>query len=164
MYINIIKTLLIIILISISNLSIARVNYTNNQYTDFEYQKKILFYVNEYRKKHHLSPLKMNNEISMEATRHSKNMASHATPFGHNKFNERIKRLYKQCKKCNGGAENVAYYRLDPKKLVDAWISSRGHRRNIEGNYNYTGIGIAHGKKGWGYFTQIFLRSDSGSF
>ena len=159
MSMKIFKTILIVVLISISNLSIAKINTTNHKYTEAEYQKKILYYVNEYRKKHHLSPLKMSKAISIEATKHSNNMASHATPFGHNNFNERIKRLYKQCKKCNGGAENVAYYKLDPKKLVDAWVASRGHRNNIEGNYNYTGIGIAHAKEGWAYFTQIFLRA-----
>jgi uncharacterized protein YkwD len=55
----------------------------------------------------------------------------------------------------------VAYYKSDAKKLVDAWIASRGHRQNILGNYNLTGIGIAHNKKGWGYYTQIFIRNDN---
>ena len=130
--------------------------------TDAEYQRKILFYVNEYRAKHHLAPLQMSNAISLEAAKHSENMARQATSFGHNGFNGRINRLYQKNVHCRGGAENVAYYKLDAKQLVAGWIDSRGHRRNIEGNYNITGIGIAHSKKkGWGYFTQIFLHCDN---
>ena len=128
--------------------------------SDAEHQKMILYYVNAYRSKHHLSPLKMSTVISLEATQHSRDMASKAMPFGHTNFNGRIKRLYQQFKDCRGGAENVAYYKLDTKKLVEQWVASPGHRRNIEGSYNLTGIGIAHGKTGWAYYTQIFLRSD----
>ena len=129
--------------------------------SDSEFQKSVLFYVNEYRAKRHLSALKMNNNISQEAAKHSRDMASKAMPFGHNDFNGRIKRLYRKIAQCNGGAENVAYWRYDAKKLVDGWIASSGHRQNIVGNYNLTGIGIAHGKTGWAYYTQIFIRSDA---
>jgi uncharacterized protein YkwD len=125
-----------------------------------EQQTMILYYVNQYRIKHHLAPFKMSRIISKEAEKHSKNMAKHKIPFGHEGFNGRIKRLYRQVKNCNGGAENVAYYKVDAKKLVEQWIASPGHRRNIEGPYNVTGIGIAYGKKGWAYYTQIFLRSN----
>lgn len=129
--------------------------------SDLQYQASILHYVNEYRIKHHLKPLKMVNVISQEAAKHSRDMANKSIPFGHQYFDTRIKHLYKAIHGCNGGAENVAYYKLNAKKLVDGWIASPGHRRNIEGNYNLTGIGIARSKKGWAYFTQIFLRSDS---
>jgi uncharacterized protein YkwD len=132
--------------------------------TDEEDQKMILYYINAYRSKHHLAPLKLNHAMSQEAAKHSRDMASHAMPFGHTGFNSRIKRLYKQIGECRGGAENVAFWRIDAKKLVDGWVASPGHRRNIEGNYNLTGIGIAHGKKGWAYYTQIFLRTDGTKF
>jgi len=133
-----------------------------HQNTDIktDYQQQILYYVNQYRMKHHLSALKMNSAISSEAAKHSRDMASKAMPFGHTGYNGRIKRLYTKFGQCRGGAENVAYYRLGAKKLVDAWIASPGHRQNIVGNYNLTGIGIAYSKKGWAYYTQIFLRSD----
>jgi len=128
--------------------------------TDAHYQKMILHYINAYRAKQHLPALKLIDKISVEAAKHSRDMASKSIPFGHQYFDTRIAHLYKEIKDCHAGAENVAYYKLDPKRLVDAWVASRGHRRNIEGNYNLTGIGIAHGKKGWAYYTQIFLRTD----
>ena len=140
--------------------AIAGVQVKASGASDADFQKRILYYVNEYRAKRHLSQLTMNNSISQEAVKHSRDMASKAMPFGHNEFNGRIKRLYRKISQCNGGAENVASYKLDAKKLVDAWIASPGHRQNIVGNYNLTGIGIAHGKQGWAYYTQIFLRSD----
>lgn len=129
--------------------------------SDAAYRQAILHYVNVYRIKHHLAPLTLKNTISQEAQKHSRDMAVSATPFGHHGFNQRIQRLYQKYPKSRGGAENVAYYKLDAKKLVDAWIASRGHRQNILGNYNLTGIGIAHNKKGWGYYTQIFIRNDN---
>lgn len=126
--------------------------------------QNILYYVNVYRAKHHLSPLKLNEIASQEAVQHSRDMANKSVPFGHTQFNQRIKHLYKKFEPCRGGAENVAFYKLNAKKLVDAWIASPGHRRNIEGNYNVTGIGIAHGKPGWAYYTQIFVRTDNRAY
>ena len=128
--------------------------------TDAKYQTEILHHVNEYRKQRHLQPLKLVDSISIVAAKHSRDMADKTISFGHQGFDIRIKELYKKIEHCQAGAENVAYYRLNPKKLVDAWVASPGHRKNIEGNYNLTGIGIAHGKKGWAYFTQIFLRTE----
>lgn len=148
-------------LIAMLIMTIASYTMANSVITsDAEYQKQILYYVNAYRLKHHLNPLKMVNVIALEAEKHSRDMATHVMPFGHNEFNRRIKRLSQQITGYNGGAENVAYYKLDAKKLVDAWMASPGHRRNILGPYNLTGIGIAHGKKGWAYYTQIFLKNN----
>ena len=157
---TLINNLLIIGLIIIVHHSAEAAYAHDSKVADDQQQKMILYYVNAYREKHHLSLLKMNKVISQEAAKHSRDMASHAMKFGHDDFNGRIKRLYQHIPKCNGGAENIAYYNISAKKLVENWISSPGHRRNIEGNYNLTGIGIAHDKKGWAYYTQIFLRSD----
>jgi uncharacterized protein YkwD len=157
---RLIKNLVLGISIILAQQTLAAAPTHPKAITDAEYQTSILYYVNAYRIKHHLAPLKMSNLISQEAAKHSLDMASHSMPFGHNDFDGRIKRLYQQLKECRGGAENVAYYKLDAKRLVEQWIASPGHRRNIEGNYNLTGIGIAHSKKGWAYYTQIFLRSD----
>ncbi|WP_237758087.1 CAP domain-containing protein [Legionella oakridgensis] len=157
--IRIVLSLFIIPCLVFSPVSLAI--HPNEQATsDAYYQTLILQYINEYRLKHHLSPLQMNSVMSLEAKKHSQDMANKSIPFGHQHFDARIQRLYKEIKNCRGGAENVAYYKLDAKKLVDAWIASPGHRRNIQGHYNLTGIGIAHSKQGWAYYTQIFLRAD----
>jgi uncharacterized protein YkwD len=127
-------------------------------------QKAILFHVNEYRAKHHLKPLQMNNSMSEEAARHSRDMARHAVPFGHKYFDKRIHRLFAEIKDCQGGSENVAYNYKDGKDVVRNWLTSPGHRRNIEGNFNLTGIGLARDTKGKLYFTQIFLRTTNPTY
>ena len=121
-------------------------------------EELIVHYVNLYRMKHHLAPLKINAAITQEAYKHSNNMASKRLGFGHSGFSGRVKRLYQKIPFCTGAAENVAFWRVGAKQLVDGWIASPGHRRNIEGNYNLTGVGIVHSRKGWAYFTQIFVR------
>lgn len=132
--------------------------------TDTAIQNAILVHINEYRQKRSLSPLTMNNKIVREAKNHSLDMANHTMPFGHKYFNSRIDRLHAEIKNSNAGAENVAYNYKDAQDVVKNWIRSPGHRRNIEGNYNLTGIGIARDTKGKIYFTQIFLRTGNGGY
>lgn len=87
-------------------------------------------------------------------------MATHKIPFGHQYFNDRIKHLYSRISHCRGGAENVAFNYKDSRYLVDQWIKSPGHKRNIVGHYNQTGIGIARDKNGKLYYTQMFILAD----
>ncbi|MBA3536339.1 MAG: CAP domain-containing protein [Tatlockia sp.] len=131
---------------------------------DIANQRAILFHVNEYRAKHHLKPLQMNNQMSEEAAKHSRDMARHAIPFGHKYFDKRIHRLFVEIKNCQAGSENVAYNYKDGKDVVRNWLTSPGHRRNIEGNFNLTGIGLARDTKGKLYFTQIFLRTSNPTY
>lgn len=131
---------------------------------DTAIQNAILVHINEYRQKHGLSPLKMDNNIVKEAKNHSLDMANHTMSFGHKYFKSRIDRLHAEIPNSNAGAENVAYNYKDAQDVVKNWVRSPGHRRNIEGNYNLTGIGIARDQKGKIYFTQIFLRTGSGGY
>lgn len=159
---SLVKKIIFSICLVLGYQSLAIADVHQHGVTDAEYRKMILYYVNKYRLQHHLGALQMREVISQTAAKHSQDMARKALPFGHTHFNSRVKYLYGQFKECNGAAENVAYYKLNAKQLVEQWIASPGHRRNIEGAYNLTGIGIAHGKEGWAYYTQIFLRSNEG--
>jgi uncharacterized protein YkwD len=58
----------------------------------------------------------------------------------------------------SASAENVAYGQLSAQAVVKGWINSAPHRKNMEGNYTLTGIGLYKDRKGVIYFTQIFLR------
>lgn len=117
--------------------------------------------VNLYRAKHGWEPLKLNAIMTKEAELHSLEMAEHKIPFGHKKFQDRIKRIFVTIKKPNGGAENVAYFKKNGQEVVRLWLTSSGHRHNIQGHYNLTGIGVVRDSKGWLYYTQIFARNDS---
>jgi uncharacterized protein YkwD len=125
-------------------------------------QQAILAEVNSYRAKHHLSPLRMNPAMSREAERHSQDMATNRMPFGHQGFNQRIQRLSQEINHSasSAGSENVAAYpHRTAQEIVALWLSSPGHRRNIEGHFDLTGVGVAHDGHGRTYYTQIFLRT-----
>ncbi len=119
---------------------------------------EILKYINDYRRKKGLPALSMNASINAEAQRHSENMAARRTSFSHNGFQGRIKRISSSL---NGGignaAENVAMGSTSARDVVNEWLTSPMHKKNIEGHYNLTGIGVAPDKKGVLYFTQIFI-------
>lgn len=120
-------------------------------------EEDILYYVNKHREGIGLPILKMNDDITQAANAHSRDMASKKIPFGHDGFDERMGRLLKLLKPANAAAENVAEGSKSAKDVVELWLHSSGHRKNIEGNYNTTGIGIATAEDGTLYFTQIFI-------
>lgn len=122
-------------------------------------EQAVVSQINKYRQSRGLSPLKMNAAISQEARKHSQDMANHRVPFGHQHFISRIHHLRTAIKGSNSGAENVAYNYKTVDAVVSGWLRSSGHKRNIDGNYNLTGVGIARDKYGKLYFTQIFLHT-----
>lgn len=117
----------------------------------------ILQLVNEHRAAKHLPPLEMFDNISDAAEKHSTDMAKKRVPFGHDGFDERVDGLMIKIKGANAAAENVAYGAPTAADVVRMWLNSSGHRKNIEGNFNMTGIGIAQDKDGRLYYTQIFI-------
>jgi uncharacterized protein YkwD len=62
----------------------------------------------------------------------------------------------------SGIAENVGINDYPPsgtvRAAVSGWLGSRGHRENIEGRYDLTGVGIVRDAQGAYYYTQIFVR------
>lgn len=115
--------------------------------------------VNQYRLSKNLPPLTMNAEISYVARQHSKDMASKQATFSHDGFDNRAKSVGKTIP-YQSFAENLAYIKGYPDLAdvaVKGWINSPGHRKNMEGNFNLTGIGIAKNSEGEYYFTQLFL-------
>jgi uncharacterized protein YkwD len=84
-------------------------------------------------------------------------MANKKIPFGHDGFDGRMERLSKQLKPTYSFAENVAMGATTAQEVVTQWLNSPGHKKNIEGDYNLTGIGIVKGKDGNLYYTQIFI-------
>lgn len=119
----------------------------------------ILVYINQFRVRKGLSKLHMNPLLIQEAAQHSADMAEHRVAFGHDGFAQRIAHLQKKIQSAQGGAENVAYNYSTAKIVAEGWIKSPGHRRNILGHYNETGIGIVRDKSGKLYFTQLFLKA-----
>lgn len=127
----------------------------SNQNTALETEVHDL--INDYRNSQELEPLELNNIISEVARQHSQKMADGKTDFGHDGFSERVATIREQIGG-NGAAENVAFGYSSAESVVEGWINSSGHKRNIEGNYTHTGIGIAYSEEGRPYYTQIFLK------
>lgn len=122
-------------------------------------EESIFDQINQYRAEKGLPALARSSKIDTQARIHSENMASAKVAFGHQDFSNRVKAIDIPYK---AAAENVAYNRgySDPAtKAVQGWLKSLGHRTNIEGKYNQTGIGVAVNSKGQVYFTQLFITS-----
>ena len=119
--------------------------------------EEILQLVNQHRKSLGKNELKMIDVASAQATQHSRDMMNGRTAFGHDGFNERVNAVKNAIGFINAAAENVAYGQMSAKEVVDGWLHSPGHKRNIEGDYNLTGIGVTQNNEGVIYFTQIFV-------
>lgn len=116
--------------------------------------------VNEYRRSQNLPPLKLDSNIIAVARAHSKAMASGRATFSHDGFDQRVEEISRRIDYRSAG-ENLAYnfgYSDPGKQAVVGWIKSPGHRKNMEGNFDLTGIGVAQNAKGEYYFTQLFIR------
>jgi uncharacterized protein YkwD len=119
-------------------------------------ERDILFYINKHRKSKGLPEFGFNAIIAAEARRHSTDMASRRVPFGHQGLTTRTKNITGKIKSVNAVSENVARGPITAEQAVNLWLKSDGHRKNIEGNYRYTGVGVARDRKSELYFTQIF--------
>jgi len=120
-------------------------------------EREILKLVNAYRENKNLQPLKLVDEIVVEAEKHSQNMAEKRVAVGHGGFDARYQRIQQSVKRVGGGAENVAYGNISAKEIVNGWIKSPHHRENMEGYFNITGVGVARDRNGVLFYTQIFI-------
>jgi uncharacterized protein YkwD len=115
--------------------------------------------VNEYRQAHNLPPLVVDPAISAIAQAHSELMAKEGG-ITHDGFSQRVDAISKTIVYRNA-AENVGYnmgYAKPDAIVIQDWIESPGHQRNMVGRFDLTGIGVAKNARGEYYFTQIFVR------
>ena len=150
---------LIIVFLSSFEL-IVSANLTSALADDLEHYVHRL--VNEHRVSQGLKPLTFNPKIAAIARRHSQDMATGRVGFSHGGFESRREKIAGFIAQLWVG-ENVAANNGDflyaGEGAVSGWLQSPGHRRNIEGAYDLTGVGIAQGPAGEYYFTQLFVRT-----
>lgn len=132
-------------------------NPDKQQVATISAQEQVVFdQINQYRATKNLKPLKINDSLTEQARNHSNDMALGRVSFGHDGFEDRIKASGLQGPAAENVAYNVGY--SDPATVaVEGWLQSDGHRHNIEGDYNLTGIGVVQNSSGEYYFTQIFM-------
>jgi uncharacterized protein YkwD len=123
-------------------------------------EQRIHEMVNEYRVQQGLSPLDWNEVVASECRLHSSKMATTDTWLGHRGFDDRADAIANRVRYRRAG-ENVANnsgYDDPVTAVVTGWLESPYHRKNIEGDFNATGIGIDQSLHGYYYYTQIFLK------
>ena len=54
--------------------------------------------------------------------------------------------------------ENVAYNFSTSKAVVNSWLNSPTHKKNIVGDYTHFGISIRQNPEGKNYYTNIFAK------
>lgn len=124
-------------------------------YSTMEFE--ILSLVNKHRDSIGLKTLKTLNLVSKEAIGHTTYMISKGEA-SHDNFSTRHQKLVSSVSAQKVG-ENVAYGYRTAEAVVNAWIKSDGHRRNIE-NIDFTDFGIStkQDDEGRNYFTQMFVK------
>ncbi|MFM2302730.1 MAG: hypothetical protein RLZZ135_133 [Cyanobacteriota bacterium] len=123
-----------------------------------KFDNQILDLVNKERSKAGAKPLKLNEKLDRAADAHSLDQAANSrmSHDGSNgsKFDSRIKDegfLFSRA------AENVAYGQKDAFQVMDGWMNSPGHRKNIlNPQLENIGIGSATNDNGSIFWTQDF--------
>ncbi len=121
---------------------------------------EVLRLTNAYRRSRSLSPLREAPTLAGLARGHSGDLARRRpTHVDHLGLMNRFDRASKSIGLISL-AENVARMgRQRPRPatwVVDSWIASAVHRRNIEGDYDLVGVGVFQREDGYYFFTQIF--------
>ncbi len=123
-------------------------------YTNIELD--ILELVNEYRTDKGLSQLQFLDESSVQAAAHNRHMIEN-NEICHDFFGSRYEALVKSVN-AKAVSENVAAGYRTADAVVNAWIKSDGHRKNLEGDHTHFGISVKESNDGKLYFTNIFVK------
>ncbi|RLN90270.1 hypothetical protein BBJ28_00009296 [Nothophytophthora sp. Chile5] len=115
--------------------------------------------VNQEREKKKLPALVMNSKLQAAAQRQADDMADKAFMSHKGSDGSTMKQRIVATGFTGGGmAENVASGQKTVDEVVDSWMKSSGHRRNILGDYTVFGAAYAHNANGKykHYWTQVF--------
>ncbi|MBE4907673.1 sporulation protein [Bacillus luteolus] len=132
-------------------------NETTNQatYALSQYEQQVVTLTNNERAKYGLQPLKVDLKVSEVARLKSSDMKkngyfSHTSPTYGSPF-DMMKQFGVQYR---AAGENIAMGQRSPQEVVNAWMNSEGHRKNILSS-NFTHIGVGHVEGN--YWTQMFI-------
>ncbi|WP_298531820.1 CAP domain-containing protein [uncultured Algibacter sp.] len=119
-------------------------------------EAQILQLVNTHRESIGKSALASNSFAASLAKDHTLFMIDQGK-LSHDNSDERFERLFDE-EKANKVGENVAYKYNTAEKVMEAWLNSSGHKKNIEGDFTHVGISALKNDAGQYYYTQLFLR------
>jgi len=115
------------------------------------FEQKVVDLTNQERAKNGLPALKVDINLSKMAHEKARDMSannyfSHTSPTYGSPFDmmEKFGITY------NYAGENIAKGQQTPQEVVNAWMNSEGHRKNIlSPNYNYIGVGYVAQDNDW---------------
>ncbi|WP_240627361.1 CAP domain-containing protein [Thermoflavimicrobium daqui] len=124
-----------------------------------EFEQEVVKLVNIEREKHGLKPLQASSKLSEIARTKSVDMKengyfSHQSPTYGSPF-EMLKEFDVSYQTAG---ENIAAGQTTAKAVMDSWMNSDGHRKNIlSPSYTHMGVGYTKGGAMGTYWTQIFV-------
>jgi uncharacterized protein YkwD len=113
--------------------------------------------MNAHRASRGLSPLVWDSRVASVAQAHSRDMFERHY-FSHTSFDGRSTwdRLAVRGVTYSRAGENIALGQVTGRAVLEAWLRSPGHRKNIErGSYTHHGVG-----KVGTYWTHVFIRRE----
>jgi uncharacterized YkwD family protein len=120
------------------------------------FEQKVVELTNKERAKYGVPALKIDVQLSKVAREKSRDMQakgyfSHYSPTYGSPFDmmKKFGITYRSA------GENIAMGQRSPEEVVQAWMNSEGHRKNIL-NPSFTHIGVGHVANG-NYWTQMFI-------
>ncbi len=150
---------LCVLITSCSDSNEQEVEETGNNNTETEtvsIETEILRLINEHRNSKNLSTLEISEIIKSQTDAHTDYMIAKGE-ISHDNFGDRSDYL-KANDDAKSMAENVAIGYSSAKSVVNGWLNSEGHRKNIEGNYTHFNVTAKQNNGGTWYYTNIFTR------
>ncbi|MBU8878356.1 SafA/ExsA family spore coat assembly protein [Bacillus sp. FJAT-29790] len=122
-------------------------------------EDQVVQLVNQERAKNGLKPLKSNWELARVARYKSQDMIDKRY-FDHNSptYGTPFQMMKNFGISYRSAGENIAAGQATPKEVVQAWMNSEGHRKNIlSSNFTEIGVGYVKGGSYGHYWTQMFI-------
>lgn len=131
-------------------------NTTDSVETLSAYEQEVVRLVNEIRAQYGLSALNADAELSRVARIKSQDMRDNGY-FSHNSptYGTPFEMMQSFGIRYRTAGENIAMGYRTPQSVVDGWMNSEGHRKNIL-NTAFTKIGVGYVESGY-YWTQMFI-------
>ena len=123
-------------------------------------KKEVVNLVNQERSKRGLEPYQHHSKLAHVAQKKAEDMRdnnyfSHQSPTYGSPF-EMLKQFNVQY---SAAGENIARGQRSAEEVMDSWMNSPGHRKNIlSEKYTHIGVGLAKNEQGVHYWVQMFIR------
>lgn len=121
-----------------------------------QFEREVVELTNQERANNGLSPLQIDEELSIVAREKSRDM-SVSNYFDHNSptYGSPFDMMRSYGINYRAAGENIAKGQRTPQEVVNAWMNSPGHRANIlNGNFTHIGVGFVEQGNHW---TQMFI-------